>query len=103
MKHKSLYLIGSVSMLSLILAGCGKSSPTNHSTQTQSIRQRKQRGITRLRSLLNYGISPRTNSYQILSISGHQRWANLILNMMVILTLGLNPGCTIRVILTKLL
>ena len=36
MKHKSLYLIGSVSMLSLILAGCGKSSPTNHSTQTQS-------------------------------------------------------------------
>lgn len=36
MKHKSLYLIGSVAMLSLMLAGCGKSSPTNHSTQTQS-------------------------------------------------------------------
>lgn len=36
MKHKSLYLLGSVAMLSLMLAGCGKSSPTNHSTQTQS-------------------------------------------------------------------
>ncbi|MCI5813269.1 MAG: DUF4767 domain-containing protein [Lactobacillus sp.] len=36
MKHKSLYLIGSVAMLSLMLAGCGKSSPTNHSTQSQS-------------------------------------------------------------------
>lgn len=36
MKHKSLYLIGSVAVLSLMLTGCGKSSPTNHSTQTQS-------------------------------------------------------------------
>lgn len=36
MKHKSLYIIGSVAMLSLMLAGCGKSSPTNHSTQSQS-------------------------------------------------------------------
>lgn len=36
MKRKSLYLIGSVAVMSLILAGCGESSPTNHSTQTQS-------------------------------------------------------------------
>lgn len=36
MKHKSLYIIGSVAMLSLMLVGCGKSSPTNHSTQSQS-------------------------------------------------------------------
>ncbi|MCI5813270.1 MAG: DUF4767 domain-containing protein [Lactobacillus sp.] len=36
MKRKSLYLIGSVAVLFLMLAGCGKSSPTNHSTQTQS-------------------------------------------------------------------
>lgn len=36
MKNKSLYLIGSVAALSLLLAGCGQSSPTNHSTQAQS-------------------------------------------------------------------
>lgn len=36
MKNKSLYLIGSVAALSLLLAGCGQSSPTNHSTQSNS-------------------------------------------------------------------
>lgn len=39
MKHKSLYLLGSVAVLSIILAGCSQSSPTNHSTQSSSSTQ----------------------------------------------------------------
>ena len=36
MKHKTLSLISSVAIATLMLAGCGQSSPTNHSTQSSS-------------------------------------------------------------------
>lgn len=36
MKHRSLYLIGSVAALALMLGGCAQSSPTNHGKQASS-------------------------------------------------------------------
>lgn len=39
MKHKSLYLVGSIVAVTLLLGGCGKSSPTNHSTQSSTTSQ----------------------------------------------------------------